>query len=660
MLALLFLVCRLASAADRNTHAKPDWGMYTSRSRTMEEVRAIVERNPSFMRMRVVTATEGGYQVGVPLVVVEPGGLAKGPDDARMREKLRVFYNFGEHGREIITTELALRVLETLESVDKLNDAMKGHPRFSDVLAQYYRTVFYIVPIENSGGRDQVENGSLCERKNGRGVDTNRNWEVDFGVKEPDYDPSEEFPGTFPYSEPETFVLRQELVAFQPHVWVNVHSGMEALFMPYDHRQEIPSGAEAHELYRTLVQLNAWHCRGKCAVGSGGKEVGYKAHGTGTDTIYMQLNVPMVMTWEVYGVTTAHYDDCFRMFNPTDRTTFDDVVARWSAAFFGLLPLANEHAGVRRRMALARDAKSVAEAQNQGVLPRADFFDTASRSVSVKRSVEPKLGAKLLAQAAASAKPQLYTLRGGAPTPVHLPAYQGVHVQHNTFRNMPPGRAADAARRRLPTTRTTGSSVEGGARRPYYSENLRLVLAERGGDGCLAGARYGVCLAARRVRVVVEDVSPGRVYVRGGIVRQAVRFGRHLVHEGGGNRTHASVVRQQRAHAHVERACLCEARFRGRHPRLEGCDIAREGVERSLQRDEELLLALAGPPRRLAVALHAALLALVERSALAVEEVVVVLRGSVTGWRRLVRVDVHVDVDVGLGGGVVVVRLRLQ
>lgn len=26
---------------------------------------------------------------------------------------------------------------------------------------------------------------------------------------------------------------------FQPHVWVNVHSGMEALFLPYDHRAQV-------------------------------------------------------------------------------------------------------------------------------------------------------------------------------------------------------------------------------------------------------------------------------------------------------------------------------------------------------------------------------------------------------------------------------------
>lgn len=63
------------------------------------------------------------------------------------------------------------------------------------------RTLFFmqIIPMENERGRELVEEGALCERKNGRGVDTNRNWEVHWGFKEKDYDPSEEYPGTRPF-----------------------------------------------------------------------------------------------------------------------------------------------------------------------------------------------------------------------------------------------------------------------------------------------------------------------------------------------------------------------------------------------------------------------------------------------------------------------------
>lgn len=53
--------------------------------------------------------------------------------------------------------------------------------------------------MENVRGRERVEAGDLCERKNGRGVDPNRNWGVDWGNKEPDYDPKEEYPGAAPF-----------------------------------------------------------------------------------------------------------------------------------------------------------------------------------------------------------------------------------------------------------------------------------------------------------------------------------------------------------------------------------------------------------------------------------------------------------------------------
>ena len=38
--------------------------------------------------------------------------------------------------------------------------------------------------MENIRGREAVESGELCERKNGRGVDPNRNWDIHWGHKE--------------------------------------------------------------------------------------------------------------------------------------------------------------------------------------------------------------------------------------------------------------------------------------------------------------------------------------------------------------------------------------------------------------------------------------------------------------------------------------------
>ncbi len=76
--------------------------------------------------------------------------------------------------------------------------------------------------MENEKGRDLVEAGKLCERKNGRGVDPNRNWEVDWGKKEPDYDPEEENPGLKPFRYARFLCL-------------------SAMWCPFEHRFQRPS-----------------------------------------------------------------------------------------------------------------------------------------------------------------------------------------------------------------------------------------------------------------------------------------------------------------------------------------------------------------------------------------------------------------------------------
>lgn len=65
----------------------------------------------------------------------------------------------------------------------------------------------------------------MCERKNGNGVDLNRNWAVDWGKKEADYAAFEEMPGARAFSEPEAQIVKELAEAFQPHVWLTVHSG---------------------------------------------------------------------------------------------------------------------------------------------------------------------------------------------------------------------------------------------------------------------------------------------------------------------------------------------------------------------------------------------------------------------------------------------------
>ncbi|KAL6771740.1 CGL90 [Auxenochlorella protothecoides x Auxenochlorella symbiontica] len=331
---------------------KPDFTLYHTAETLWDEVGAIISRRPEYMEANqtIFVVPDMSYNSTLRIVTVEPGGLT-----ATHTDKLRILVNFGQHARELVTSEIALGLLRVLadparELLTLLERRRVGSP--IPMLELLAKSVWKVIPLENSRGRAVVEAGRFCERRNGRGVDTNRNWGVDWGKKEPDYDPNEEFPGTKAFSEPEANLVREAAVLFQPHIWINVHSGMEALFMPFDHKVGAPGGGGAAASNATLAMLagvNKEVFGGRCVVGPGGKSVGYLAHGTATDYMHGILKVPVSLTWEVFGDESAAYEDCYRMFNPTTREGLEAVVDSWTAAFFALLSRVPDHMGMPRQ-----------------------------------------------------------------------------------------------------------------------------------------------------------------------------------------------------------------------------------------------------------------------------------------------------------------------
>ncbi|XP_014498659.1 carboxypeptidase A6 [Vigna radiata var. radiata] len=313
----------------QNSVTPINYDLYRSSRNLMGEIRALVRRHPDKLTMETLKAANKGY--GAQITVVTYG---KEKEEKDKRSKLRILLSFGQHGRELITTELALRILSIL-SEEKLLPST-DQASLNSVLD---KLVIKVVPMENPNGRKVVEAGDLCERRNGRGVDLNRNWSVDWGKKEKDYDPYEENPGVAPFSEPESQIMRKLAISFEPHLWVNVHSGMEALFMPYDHKNTTLDGLALKRMKSFLEEVNHHHCQERCMIGSGGGSVGYFAHGTATDFMYDVVGVPMAFTFEIYGDGTASSKDCFKMFNPTDPAAYNRVLNDWSATFFTIFKL---------------------------------------------------------------------------------------------------------------------------------------------------------------------------------------------------------------------------------------------------------------------------------------------------------------------------------
>jgi hypothetical protein len=307
--------------------------------------------------------------------------------------KPRILVDFGEHGRELITTEVAVGFLKMLGDDAELERIVKAF-HLDDIFefigddGWSYRElldamIIKTIPMENVHGRDKVEGGDLCERKNGRGVDPNRNWGVDWGAKEPDYDPNEEYPGTEPFSEPEAMILRDLARSFKPDVFINVHSGMEAFFVPYDYRKEIAYGENVNATLDVLNGMNQRFCDGSCAVGSGGAKVGYLAHGTVTDYMHQVLNIPISMTWEIYGDFKADYEDCFRMFNPIGEEHVDTFIDRWTATLLYFIASLYKHPATENKFHKPSD-------EGTNVLPEPVEEPTVTETESPDTVTNPK------------------------------------------------------------------------------------------------------------------------------------------------------------------------------------------------------------------------------------------------------------------------------
>ena len=52
--------------------------------------------------------------------------------------------------------------------------------------------------------------------------------------------------------------------ALQPHVWLNVHSGMEAMFTPWDHKAEVRWGSVGHGVWKCGAPNSSHVGRRRC------------------------------------------------------------------------------------------------------------------------------------------------------------------------------------------------------------------------------------------------------------------------------------------------------------------------------------------------------------------------------------------------------------
>lgn len=235
----------------------------------------------------------------------------------------RVLLNFGSHGLELISSEVALRLARMLcgEAPSRFyGSAEASRVRIAELLR---KVAVKMVPVQVPSSRRLAEAalGSCRERRlNARGVDINRNW--DYAWAEGDAAVgSSTYRGPRPFSEPETRVLAELGRSWRPDAFFDVHSGDRFLAMPYasqlqgprDSRQRLAmrSSMEAVvEMLRSqhghLVRLGDTLQYGPAA--SLGEEP-QLARGTALDYMFETVGVPRCFMFEIFGTSLTRGDD---------------------------------------------------------------------------------------------------------------------------------------------------------------------------------------------------------------------------------------------------------------------------------------------------------------------------------------------------------------
>lgn len=234
---------------------------------------------------------------------------------------LRYALFFGEHGRELISSELGMYLLKAFCGHDGVDPVLRQR---ADNLLAY--TEILLLPNIGERVRKIVENGHRCQREDAEHVDLNRNWDYKWSSDEGN-------PGPRPFSEPETQVARKQLEAFKPDVFLGTHSGDRAFWLPgaADYDDSAVKRQKA-STWNTLLDISAHvnkHTKCDCLIGAPGKVKHLKHPGTSLDYAGLAMNIPYTMVWEV---RLEEGDHCLPHFNPMNYQVYSRVLERWSLA----------------------------------------------------------------------------------------------------------------------------------------------------------------------------------------------------------------------------------------------------------------------------------------------------------------------------------------
>ena len=159
--------------------------------------------------------------------------------------------------------------------------------------------------------------GTACkQRRQRRGVDVNRNWDVAWHEGDRS-EGSSQYRGPRPLSEPETRVLANLAREWKPDLFVDVRSGDRYMAMPYASRDSGPRDRrDRAAMIDAMRKVNAMFSSAHPSLlRLGGVPTGpasslgeepYRATGTALDYMYSVAHVRRSFMFEVFGASTVY------------------------------------------------------------------------------------------------------------------------------------------------------------------------------------------------------------------------------------------------------------------------------------------------------------------------------------------------------------------
>ena len=200
-----------------------DLSFYHSTTSLLDRFTAMAKGTRCAQRMQVSAI----HDEADPAFKLNTYTFADGYAAQRPRRPKRVLLNFGAHGTELITSEVALQLALVLcgEAPSRFYGSVeRSRLRINELLAD---VEVMVVPVQVPASRMLAERASgTCRsrRLNLHGVDVNRNWNVTWELGD-GHAGSDTYHGTAPFSEPETRALARVAEEWHPDLFADVHSG---------------------------------------------------------------------------------------------------------------------------------------------------------------------------------------------------------------------------------------------------------------------------------------------------------------------------------------------------------------------------------------------------------------------------------------------------